>query len=61
MTNQKIRDYAKKKNVYLWEIAKKLNLYDCNFSRKLRTELSKDEATKIINIIDEIARKKEQL
>lgn len=58
MTNQKIRDYAQKKKVKLWEIANKLNILDCNFSRKLRTELPKDEQSKIIKIIDELAKER---
>lgn len=58
MKNQKIRDYAKKKNVHLWEIAKKMNILDCNFSRKLRDELPKEEQTKIIKIIDELAKER---
>lgn len=58
MTNQKIRNYAKEKNVYLWEIANRLNIQDCNFSRKLRKELSKEEQTNIISIIDVISKEK---
>ena len=59
MTNQRIRDYARKKNVHLWEIADRLNMLDCNFSRKLRKELSKDEQSNIIKIIDELAKGKD--
>ena len=59
MKNQKIRIYANEKNVYLWEIAMKLNLNDGNFSRRLRTELSESEQSKIMFIIDQIAREKE--
>lgn len=58
MQNQKIRAYAQKKNVHLWEIADRLNIQDCNFSRKLRKELSKDEQSNIIKIIDELAKER---
>ena len=58
MKNQKIRDYAKKKDVRLWEIADKLNMLDFNFSRKLRKELPKDEQANIIKIIDELAKER---
>lgn len=59
MKNLKIRDYAKKKNVCLWEIANELGIYDTNFSRKLRVELPKEEAQNIIKIIDKLAKEKE--
>ena len=55
MFNKKIRTYAKKKNVYLWQIANELNITDGNFSRKLRRELSEKEQKEIIQIIDRIA------
>lgn len=58
LTNQKIREYAKKKNVCLWEIGRELGVNDGNFSRKLRKELSKEETKKIISIIDELSKKK---
>ena len=58
MTNQKIRDYAKKNGVLLWEIADRLNINDGNFSRKLRKELSRKEELNIMMIIDEIKKQK---
>lgn len=57
-SNNDIRQYAKSKGVLLWEIAEKLNIYDGNFSRKLRKELPDNEKTKIICIIDNIAKRK---
>ena len=41
MKNKEIRDYARIKDVRLWQIAEKLNLQDSNFSRLLRHELPK--------------------
>ncbi len=60
MTNRDIREYAKSKAVFLWQIADKLNINDGNFSRKLRKELSDAESSKIIRYIDEIANEKER-
>ena len=59
MNNQEIRQRAKEKGVKLWEIAEKLNINDGNFSRKLRREFSAEEKARIINIIDEIAKERE--
>lgn len=57
MANKDIRDYAKEKAVPLWKIAQRLHINDGNFSRKLRTELSIEEKSKIVSIIDEIVQK----
>lgn len=55
-TNQTIREAAKEKGVALWQIADKLGIQDSNFSKKLRHELNKEEADKIMNIIAELAK-----
>lgn len=60
MKNKKIRDYASEKNVYLWQVAEKLNILDVNFSKKLRREFSDEEASRIMHIIDQIARENEE-
>lgn len=57
--NEKIRTYASERGVYLWQIAKKLGMNDYTFSKKLRDELDEEIKTKILAIIDEIAREVE--
>lgn len=59
MANKIIRDYAIEHNVYLWQIAKKLGITDFTFSRKLRDEFDDETKSKILSIIDEIAREQE--
>lgn len=59
MANFKLRLYARGKNVYLYEIANKMNISEPTLTRKLRIELSKDEKSKIMAIIDEISKEKE--
>lgn len=56
MTNQEIRQTAKKSGVKLWQIADKLGINDGNFSRKLRHELTESERVNILNIIAELAK-----
>ncbi len=56
MTNQEIRQTAKKSGVKLWQIADKLGINDGNFSRKLRHELTEAERVNILNIIAELAK-----
>lgn len=55
MCNTDIKNYAKQKNVKLWQIASKLGITDGNFSRKLRFELSDEKKVEIYKIIDELA------
>lgn len=56
--NKEIREHAKNKGIFLWEIAEIVGVNDGNFSRKLRRELSESEKQEIIKIIDELAEKK---
>lgn len=55
MCNKDVREYAKKHNVKLWQIANKLGINDGNFSRKLRVELTEDKKREIYKIIDELS------
>lgn len=55
MANEDIKKYARMHDVRLWQIAQRLNLYDGNFSRLLRKELTEDKKKQIIGIIDELA------
>ena len=59
MRNKGIREAAKNRGVRLWQIAERLGMNDGNFSRKLRRELPTEEREKIIEIIDELAKEKE--
>ena len=54
MSNQDIRRTAAGAAVKLWQIAEALGIADCNFSRKLRRELSAEEKEKIFSIIREL-------
>ena len=55
MKNIDIRDYARIKDVKLWQIANALHINDGNFSRKLRVELTEDKKQEIRAIIDELS------
>ncbi|WP_187116777.1 hypothetical protein [Anaerotruncus rubiinfantis] len=54
MTNREIRLAAADAGVKLWQIADKLGIADCNFSRKLRRELPEEEKERIRQIIAEL-------
>lgn len=58
VVNEKIRAYAQKQKVKLWEIAERLGMQDSNFSKKLRRELNDDETERIIKAIDELVNEK---
>lgn len=54
MCNKDIRDYARIKDVRLWQIASRLGINDSTLSRKLRSELTEDKKAEIRAIIDEL-------
>lgn len=56
MANQDIRRTAAGSGVKLWQIAEALGIADCNLSRKLRKELSREEKDRIFAIIKELSR-----
>ena len=55
MKNLDIRDYARIKDIKLWQIAEELGICDSNFSRLLRRELTEDKKKEIFAIIDRIS------
>lgn len=60
MRNAEIRNAAKTAGVFLWEIAERFGVSDCNFSRKLRKELPKEEKEKIMGIIEQLAKENQE-
>lgn len=56
--NIEIKNYAKSKKVYMWEIADKIGISENSLCRKLRYELSGEEKELIVSVIDEIAKEK---
>lgn len=57
--NMEIRYNAKRAGVKFWEIAEAIGISDGMFSRKLRRELPEAERRKILDIVADIARRKE--
>ena len=55
MANRDIRLAAAGAGVRMWEIAERLGMLDCNFSRKLRHELSAEEKERILEIVKELS------
>lgn len=56
--NTDIRDYAKIKGVFLWEIAEKVGISEPTITRRLRRELPITEKKRFFETIDEIAAEK---
>lgn len=54
MRNQDIRCLIKSAGVKMWQVAELYGISDGNFSRKLRYELSPNDKTKIIEIINQL-------
>lgn len=58
--NNDIRVAANTARVRLWEIADAIGLSDSSFSRKLRREFSNTEKVKILDVIENLRRQKEE-
>ena len=57
--NEDIRQTAKERGVFLWEIAEAMGIQDGTFSRKLRRELQSKEKVKVREIISQLAKERE--
>lgn len=54
MANQDIRLEAAGAGVRLWQIAERMGIADCNFSRILRKELTTEQKVEMRRIITEL-------
>ena len=59
LKNTDIREAAAARGVKLWQIAGELNITDGNFSRKLRKELTGEEKSRCMEIINRLAQEQE--
>lgn len=59
MRNCAIREQAKSNGVRLWEIAEVMGVSEATVTRMLRRELPEAEQRKILNIVADLARRKE--
>lgn len=53
--NADIKEYARQRKVFLWEVAVKMGIWDTALTRRMRSEFSPEERERVIKLIDEIA------
>ncbi len=58
--NERIKQYAKQKEVCMWELAERFGVADNTFSRRLRVEFTPEETEQALRYIDEIAASRER-
>lgn len=59
--NQRIRDAANQKGVFLYQVAERFGCkYPQNFSQKMRKEFSAEDQERALRYIEEIAEEREQ-
>ena len=54
MSNKEIEYLLKKKNIYKWQIAKKIGIHETSFVRWFREPLSQVQIQQVLHAIDEI-------
>lgn len=59
MYNKDVRNYAKSKKVFLYQIAELLNVSESTFIKSLRKEQNKEPKESLFKIIDMIAKERE--
>ena len=53
--NEDLRLYAKRCDVRLWQVAERLEISECTFSKRLRHELSMEQKEEILAKIRELS------
>ena len=59
MRNHDIHTAFSESGVRKWVVAEKLGMSDVTFSKKLRKELSENEKSKVLSLIEEFKKQKE--
>ena len=54
MNNQQIREVMRENNIYMWQVAKTLNIYETSFCKWFREELSEERKQLVLSAIAEI-------
>ena len=54
MNNEQIRALMKQNNIFMWQVAKKLNVYETSFCKWFREELSEERKQLVLSAIEEI-------
>lgn len=54
MSNEKIRAMMRENNIFMWQVAKKLNVYETSFSKWFREELTAERKQLVMSAIEEI-------
>lgn len=56
MNNKELKQFARKKGVFFWQIAVELGISEATMTRKLRVKLSDQEESKIKSIIEHLSK-----
>lgn len=54
MNNEQIKDMMKENCIFMWQVAKKLNIYETSFCKWFREELSEERKQQVLSAIMEI-------
>lgn len=54
MNNAEIKDLLKAEHIYMWQVAKKLNIHETTFIRWFRDELSEERKKVVLSAVEEI-------
>lgn len=54
MTNKDLKANIKEENIYMWQVANKLNVHESTFSKWFREELSNERKLQVMSAIEEI-------
>ena len=54
MNNEQLKELMRENGIFMWEVAKKLNVYETSFSKWFREELSEDRKKLVLSAVESI-------
>ena len=54
MNNKQIKELMKENSIFMWQVAKKLKVNECSFSKWFREELSEERKQRVLSAVEEI-------
>lgn len=54
MSNEQIKTFMRKNDVYMWQVAKKIGIHETSFCKWFREELSQEQIQCILSAVEEI-------
>lgn len=54
MSNEQIKTLMRENKIYMWQVAKRLNVHETSFCKWFREQLSQEQVQRVLSAVEEI-------